>query len=426
MERPNGFTRLKETLLGDVAVIGIGGKTSALGLHGQGGIGKTTLARMVVHDDDVRRRFVDGIYWLDVGQEPNVLTLLSELAAMNRLASAFHSISDAYRQLTDLFRNRQSLVVIDDVWQFEHARLFDMLGLGSRLLLTTRDATILTALGAEELRVDLMSPLQALALLAEWVNTPVDAMPAEAVSLVHECGYLPLAVKVAGAQIRDGRSCNDLLAALKVGRVEFLHHASGDVLKTLRTSVDGLSIDVRERYVELAILPEDVDVPELVITRLWAVRGQLTESAAREVLASLERKALLHRRKDEHGMSVVRLHDLQMDFIRLAAEDPIGIHRSLLQACAPAPQFSDEPLAQRLARTSKDQQYVRKYAAYHLVEAQCSAVLKTLLLNPVWMQHKLQLDGVAGLLADYDWLRGDEGLRPVRQALRLSAHVVGF
>ena len=39
--------------------------------------------------------------------------------------------------------------------------------------------------------------------------------------------------------------------------------------------------------------------------------------------------------------------------------------------------------------------------------------------------NKLQLEGIAALLADYEWLRGDEGLRPVRQALRLSAHVVG-
>ena len=40
------------------------------GVHGMGGIGKTVLASALARSPRVRERFVDGIYWVTVGQTP--------------------------------------------------------------------------------------------------------------------------------------------------------------------------------------------------------------------------------------------------------------------------------------------------------------------------------------------------------------------
>jgi hypothetical protein len=45
------------------------------GLHGQGGIGKTVLATALAHDRDVQQAFADGVYWVTLGQEPNLMAL---------------------------------------------------------------------------------------------------------------------------------------------------------------------------------------------------------------------------------------------------------------------------------------------------------------------------------------------------------------
>jgi NB-ARC domain len=44
-----------------------------------GGIGKTMLAAALAHNPKVWQAFPDGIYWLTVGQTPNVLDLQNQL-----------------------------------------------------------------------------------------------------------------------------------------------------------------------------------------------------------------------------------------------------------------------------------------------------------------------------------------------------------
>jgi hypothetical protein len=69
------FDRLKEAVLGAASqAVGITGVGGRVGLHGMGGIGKTELAINLVNDEEVRRAFPDGIFWLTLGQiiEPSL------------------------------------------------------------------------------------------------------------------------------------------------------------------------------------------------------------------------------------------------------------------------------------------------------------------------------------------------------------------
>ena len=46
-----------------------GGDAMTTALTGAGGFGKTTAARMLVHREEVRRRFPDGILWISLGED---------------------------------------------------------------------------------------------------------------------------------------------------------------------------------------------------------------------------------------------------------------------------------------------------------------------------------------------------------------------
>jgi ABC-type glutathione transport system ATPase component len=65
-------------LLGDTSVA-ITGQGQALGIQGMGGIGKSVLAAAVARDLEVRQAFPEGIYWLTIGQKPDLLMLQGQL-----------------------------------------------------------------------------------------------------------------------------------------------------------------------------------------------------------------------------------------------------------------------------------------------------------------------------------------------------------
>jgi NB-ARC domain len=76
VQRPVEFSELKKKLLdakGDAIAI-----TAAL--RGAGGYGKTTLAKALAHDPDVKDAYFDGILWVELGEKPrNLLSIISDL-----------------------------------------------------------------------------------------------------------------------------------------------------------------------------------------------------------------------------------------------------------------------------------------------------------------------------------------------------------
>jgi TIR domain/NB-ARC domain len=71
LNKPVGVTQSLRTVEGQAV--------EKLGLQGMGGIGKTVLAAALAHDSEVRQAFLDGIYWITIGQKPNLLDLQNEL-----------------------------------------------------------------------------------------------------------------------------------------------------------------------------------------------------------------------------------------------------------------------------------------------------------------------------------------------------------
>jgi hypothetical protein len=79
LSREAALATLKAKLLGGERSVAITGHGQALGIEGMGGIGKSVLAAALAHDKEVRQRFANGIYWMVIGQNPNLLNLQDEL-----------------------------------------------------------------------------------------------------------------------------------------------------------------------------------------------------------------------------------------------------------------------------------------------------------------------------------------------------------
>jgi hypothetical protein len=146
-ERPEMLAEMRYFLLGaegsagTVALSSV--KKSKVSAHGQGGVGKTTMAAAVVRDSAVRNAF-SRIAWVSVGQTPVVMELQRVL--FNQLTGIVMPDEEGATAGTQLGTLKAAcvgqcwLVVLDDVWEKEHEKQLSCVDAASasKLLVTTR------------------------------------------------------------------------------------------------------------------------------------------------------------------------------------------------------------------------------------------------------------------------------------------------
>jgi WD40 repeat protein len=427
VQRPEELDRLKASVLADLAgPVVITSSQQTVALQGMGGLGKSVLAAVFARSCGVRRAFGDGVIWVRVGQQGDVVAALRLVgqALGDHDRSGYLDVAAGRGRLMELLADRACLLVLDDLWDVTHAEAFrDALGERCRLLITTRDGSLVSAMGAKEQRLDVLSAEQARTLLASWAGGNPSALPPQALQVLEECGNLPFAIALCGAMARDGIPWTDLLGALREADLAFLeqrlpNYPYPDVLRSIQASTDMLrqrDPAAARRYLELGVFPAGAALPEAAVIVLWQRAADLSDRDARALLARLERSALL-RLEGTAPNRTVTLHDLQYDYLHAVAPDPALLQEQLLDAYR---RHCPDGWA-----SGPDDGYFFHRLPYHLLEAGRASELHQILLDFDWLQAKLIAAGPVALVADYDLLPDDLELRLVRDALRLSAHVL--
>jgi len=198
-------------------------------IRGLPGVGKTTIAAALAYDDEIETAFKDGVLWISLGQNTN---LLSEMAIWGRALGSedplrASTLEESTAQLAKLLRNKRMLLIIDDVWELEHAVPFQQVrGKDCALLVTTRETGVADALAATTPNtvyyLDVLKEEYALKLLQALVPTVINQHPGESLELVRSVECLPLAIIVAGrllnVETRFGWGIIELLTELREGR----------------------------------------------------------------------------------------------------------------------------------------------------------------------------------------------------------------
>ncbi len=399
-----------------------GGRTVALtALKGMAGIGKTVLAQALCLDEVTQAAFPDGIVWLPLGKDPkDPVPLLREAAkAIGDSLDGYDSPQSASNRLRSCLRNKAALLVLDDVWDPRDVAPFLFDSPTSRLMITTRDGRTATALGAEQQELAVLTWEQSLDLIALWANCQRAKLPREAADIVRECGCLPLAVAMVGAQLRGKPDRWPLMlhklqnADLDRIRQSFPEYPHPDLLRAIDVSMEALPEELRGRYLDFGVFPEDCAIPESAAATLWG----LDEYETADAIDQLVDLSLLTRDSGRR----LRLHDLMLDYLRrrLGADSLIRKHRQLL-----------DRYAQRCSGNwpqGPNDGYFFENLIWHLRSAGRSDEALGLLTHFAWMDAKLDACGVTPLLADYDWFAArDENARLLHEALRLSAYVLAY
>ncbi len=302
-----------------------------------GGIGKSVLAAALAHDLTVQAAFPDGIVWLPIGRTPDLTARQEDLYLfLTGEREHFRDPIQGRGFLTSALDGKACLVILDDVWDLAHAEAFPSGDGRARLLITTRNAEVLQGLGAQIFSLDVLSEEQSLRLLADWSGQPVETLPPEARQVARECGYLPLALAMVGAFVRQNpESWNRALRRLQKADLESLRrlfpgYEHPTLLAALAVSVEALPERTRTRYLDLAVFPEEAAIPPAALRLFWAPLGLDADDVA-DLADEFVNRSLA--RRNEVGD--LRLHDLQHDYLRFRAGDSLpDLHRRFLRACA--------------------------------------------------------------------------------------------
>jgi NTP pyrophosphatase (non-canonical NTP hydrolase) len=428
--RPVESRDLKARLLADGPTAG---SLVVSAVHGLGGVGKSTLAADLAYDSEVRERFPDGVLWATLGQQPNLLSLLSgwvqALGDYNFKPLGTEPIGAFTSHLRILLHDKAALLVVDDAWDPAQVSPFLVGGPRCQVLITTRRANVADELGADLFQLGVMTPAESLALLAARLKRDLGREERDdALLLAEAVGFLPLALELAAARVSRGVLWTELRNALEAetARLEELEEPRQRRTGRARLKAS-LSLSLRtlwaedrpayEAFVWLGVLPEDAVIAAPMATTFWGVGN--VESA--EMLELLWSEALLLPsppfRLGDRMWHAYRLHDLLHDLARhlLTApsrpDRPDDLSGLGLTMCAAHAALLERYWAQTqggLWHTLTDDGYIYIHLTWHLEQAGQEDKLHALMREETaegrngWYGARERLGQVAGFLSDAD------------------------
>ena len=276
----------RKDTIDDIKVRLIEHQQQNLVIQGWPGVGKSTVVAALAHDSSITKYFPDGTLWVSLGDSPNII---SKLEAWSRALGVYNfgqgqSIEDLVNQLTVLLRDKQSLLLVDDVWDIEHAVPFQVGGADCVTLITTRFNDVANALAGTPsniYKLPVLTTEKGVELLRALAPTVSQKYPHEMRELVYHLEGLPLALQVAGrllhAETQMGWGIQDLLGELQDGtrlleaqappdRLDLATSTTPTVAVLLQKSTDRLNEETRERFALLGIFapkPATFDLPAM-------------------------------------------------------------------------------------------------------------------------------------------------------------------
>ncbi|XP_020091625.1 putative disease resistance protein At5g47280 [Ananas comosus] len=365
-----GNERVKEVLMG-------GAGWGAVGICGIGGSGKTTLAREICRDPQIRHYFNNRIFFETVSQSPNLESLklkLWEQISGNIVVGAYNQIPEWQFKLGPVERG-PILVVLDDVWSLSELEelIFKLPGCKTLVISRFKFPTVIRY----TYEMEMLGEDEALSLFChaafEEQSIPPTADKKLVKQVVAKCKGLPLALKVIGASLRGEPPKIWASAKNRLSRGQTISDThENKLLDRMATSIERLSGKARECFLDLGSFPEDKKIPLDVLINIWMEIHDIDDEDAFAILLELSNKNLLTLVKDAQNrggdiyssyseLSVTQ-HDVLRDLaLHINNREALNVRKRLIMA------RREEALPRDWER-NKDQQFEAQIVSIHTGE----------------------------------------------------------
>ncbi|KAJ9184859.1 hypothetical protein P3X46_004545 [Hevea brasiliensis] len=318
-----------ETLLRSVD----GENVSIIPIVGIGGIGKTTLAKLVYNDQRIATHFELKL-WVcvsDVFELDKVIIKILDSASTGQRYTDM-GIDQLQRTLREALNGKKYLLILDDVWSEDPRKWGELKTLlmgganGSKIVVTTRSQRVAKIMGTvSALNLSLLSLQDCLSLFSkcafkgqqEKQNPNLKRIGEE---IVRKCKGVPLAVITLGSllySVTDEREWE----FIRDNEIWKLEQKEDDIFAALRLSYEHLPSYLKRCFAYCSIFPKDYEMDDIELVYLWIANGLVQSSNENQELEDFGLryfKALCSRCffQDfaEYGGSVgCKMHDLIHD-----------------------------------------------------------------------------------------------------------------
>ncbi|XVE57353.1 hypothetical protein DITRI_Ditri04bG0084400 [Diplodiscus trichospermus] len=338
-----GIDESKKKLIGRLVDGGTDHKV--ISLLGMGGLGKTTLAKQVYDDAEVKKHF-PAHAWVTVSESFKLEGLLKDMVQqlsrviIKPLPEGVDDMS-SYQLKTVIkcwLRKRRYLIVLDDVWRINE---WDAIKLalpandcGSRVMLTTRNADL--ALSSRIESEGEVYNLEPLPTQESWTlfcrktfrgNHCPPHLEDICKQILKKCEGLPLAI-VAISGVLATKNKQRIDEWEMVGRSLGAELDGNDKLmnlkKVLSLSFNDLPYYLKSCFLYLSIFPEDHPIELMKLIRLWTAegfvevkQGKTQEEVAEEFFNELLNRSLIQvaGTTSDGRVKTCRIHDLLREII---------------------------------------------------------------------------------------------------------------
>ncbi|KAL6329445.1 hypothetical protein AAG906_020878 [Vitis piasezkii] len=264
-----------------------GNKISVIALVGMGGIGKTTLAKLVYNDWRVVE-FFDLKAWVCVSNEFDLVRITKTiLKAIDSGTSDHNDLNLLQHKLEERLTRKKFLLVLDDVWNEDYndwdslQTPFNVGLYGSKIIVTTRInkvAAVMHSVHTHHLAK--LSSEDCWSLFAKHAfengnSSPHPKLEEIGKEIVKKCDGLPLAAKTLGGALYSEVRVKEWENVLNSEMWDLPNNA---VLPALILSYYYLPSHLKRCFAYCSIFPKDYQIEKDNLILLWMAEGFLQQS----------------------------------------------------------------------------------------------------------------------------------------------------
>nr|XP_023884753.1 putative disease resistance protein At1g50180 [Quercus suber] len=311
---------------------------------GMGGLGKTTLAKMVYRHDRVRQHF-DHHAWIFVSQQFQIRDiweriLFSLLSPSEEERNEIRKLSDEHivEKLRQVQCEKKCLVILDDIWHIEDWNRLCLREAfpesGSKILLTTRSRDVALHADPRGLLHELhcLNEAKSLELFKkiaiswrEELKKLKKSMNCLGEKMIKYCGGLPLAITILGGLLATKQRQDEWEDVLKHIESYIFKEDDLRVNNVLGLSYNDLPYHLKPCFLYLGHFPEDFEILTDELIQMWMGEGFIQLREDSEDTMEYEGEQYLRELKQRYMVQVgeisklgrietYRIHDLMREF----------------------------------------------------------------------------------------------------------------
>ncbi|KAB2059996.1 hypothetical protein ES319_A11G346800v1 [Gossypium barbadense] len=258
---------------------------------GMGGIGKTTLARLLYNDEMVRRHF-ELMMWVCVSDVFDVKAIVKAIIKCVTYKALDQNLEmdQLQKQLQDKIDGKKYLLVLDDIWNEDVEQWLSLKTLlmggarGSKIILTTRSMKVakftsnclpyvLEGLSDD----DAWSLFKKMALMERYANPTNSAFVEIGKHILKKCAGVPLAIKTIGGMLCLKGSVREW-HYFEHEQLSRISQREGGILPSLKLSYDYLPYHLKLCFVYCRLYPKDIVIDVQTLVQFWIAQGFVKQS----------------------------------------------------------------------------------------------------------------------------------------------------